>query len=623
MAMAIDDFHSCTILLLLLFHLGGTNALSTLHTNNTVSALVTLSCATFDDIEHGVISLEQADDYSNLQQVLHVRCNPGYDLFGPPKILCINDSWKIDQYPKCIARCHPPPKLSNGDVDIDMNLGTDKKYSKGTVATYSCHYGYLLQPSDGQYRVCEKGIWTGTNVSCVLSEKSSECKPLRDIDNGYLLHERVMTQLDPDDTFIVHYYCKSGYKLKGAAVLKCLPDGTWFPKVLPQCILTDEPNCPLPESYPHATSKIIAGNRLDDMVISGTEVEFNCLPKYRNANNPCEPSRMRCMEGKWMGMPPSCEIANECDCPPKVSWATSLIVTTTETGNKCHYPINTKVTYECMPEYELKGNIFLNCSSNGCWTPVEPPVCKIKQRYYYLETNGGEPIIFSLATGAVVLLILVIACLVIVCRKRKPFSRTVAIPPPVPRSDLADHASLLHPPDRLALIAFADGMQVGQSGLPTYEEATRDRSGGIGAQAARLQRPPWPSLAGRRSRNSPNPDNMLFTRQGSFASHTASSRSGGDPMGSTDTMAVSENSTTVTLDTASSHSGSQPASCRAHCGSLASFDTSSVLNTEGVPLLEESELEEIQCGETVSLAMENRSMCDSSSYKLSTASDIA
>lgn len=52
-------------------------------------------------------------------------------------------------------------------------------------------------------------------------------------------------------------------------------------------------------------------------------------------------------------------------------------------------------------------------------------------------------------------------------------------------------------------------------------------------------------------------------------------------MGSTDTMAVSENSTTVTLETASSISGSQPASCRAHCGSLASFDTNSVLNTEG------------------------------------------
>lgn len=55
-------------------------------------------------------------------------------------------------------------------------------------------------------------------------------------------------------------------------------------------------------------------------------------------------------------------------------------------------------------------------------------------------------------------------------------------------------------------------------------------------------------------------------------------------MGSTDTMTVSEVSTNVTLDTVSSHtcsSGSQTASCRAICGSLASFDTSSVLNTEG------------------------------------------
>lgn len=52
-------------------------------------------------------------------------------------------------------------------------------------------------------------------------------------------------------------------------------------------------------------------------------------------------------------------------------------------------------------------------------------------------------------------------------------------------------------------------------------------------------------------------------------------------MGSTDTMTPSEVSTNVTLDTVSSHSGSQPASCRAICGSLASFDTSSVLNNEG------------------------------------------
>lgn len=52
-----------------------------------------------------------------------------------------------------------------------------------------------------------------------------------------------------------------------------------------------------------------------------------------------------------------------------------------------------------------------------------------------------------------------------------------------------------------------------QSALPTYEEATRERTG---FTSNRLQRPHWPSLGGRRSRNSPNPDGGYVTRQGSL-----------------------------------------------------------------------------------------------------------
>lgn len=70
--------------------------------------------------------------------------------------------------------------------------------------------------------------------------------------------------------------------------------------------------------------------------------------------------------------------------------------------------------------------------------------------------------LISIATGAGVLLLLLIICLAIVCRRRKPLSRAVPLPQPVPRPDLADHAALLHHPDRLALIAYADGIQVGQ-----------------------------------------------------------------------------------------------------------------------------------------------------------------
>lgn len=65
----------------------------------------------------------------------------------------------------------------------------------------------------------------------------------------------------------------------------------------------------------------------------------------------------------------------------------------------------------------------------------------------------------------------------------------------------------------------------------------------------------------------------------------AANVNGIDPMGSTDTMTASEVSTNITLDTVSSHtcsSGSQMASCRGNCGSLASFDTNSIANIEGI-----------------------------------------
>lgn len=50
-----------------------------------------------------------------------------------------------------------------------------------------------------------------------------------------------------------------------------------------------------------------------------------------------------------------------------------------------------------------------------------------------------------------------------------------------------------------------------QSTLPTYEEATRQNGG---FAPGRMQRPHWPSLGMRRTRNSPNPD--LGNRQGSL-----------------------------------------------------------------------------------------------------------
>lgn len=84
------------------------------------------------------------------------------------------------------------------------------------------------------------------------------------------------------------------------------------------------------------------------------------------------------------------------------------------------------------------------------------------------DTDDINPTLISIATGAGVLCLLLIICLTIVCRRKKHMSRAMAIPPPRPRPDLGDHAVLVRQPDRLALIAFAEGLQNGQVSFCSY-----------------------------------------------------------------------------------------------------------------------------------------------------------
>lgn len=83
----------------------------------------------------------------------------------------------------------------------------------------------------------------------------------------------------------------------------------------------------------------------------------------------------------------------------------------------------------------------------------------------FLEVSNLNAVLIFTATGAIVLTMLLVICIVTMCRKRKPLSRGVTLAPAVQRGDMGDHASLLHHPDRLALIAFADGMQNDQVSL--------------------------------------------------------------------------------------------------------------------------------------------------------------
>merc|ERR1719500_1557340 len=189
--------------------------------------------------------------------------------------------------------------------------------------------------------------------------------------------------------------------------------------------------------------------------------------------------------------------------------------------------------------------------------------------------------------------------------------------------------------DRVALIAFADQDPVV---LPSYEDALReDRMEGRGPRmmTASGYRQHHAAAHRQRSRHHPGPETHLTgaagkvysreqgpTRSGGGAgnrrrphepdavshsslgwsgrpqsgSNSASLRSGS--VQSVETVGNSEG--TNTSNGTETSGASQTPSCRALAGSLASFDTSSIVNTEGVPLLEENEFETEGSGNSVS-----------------------
>lgn len=198
---------------------------------------ITTLCPSYKEVEHAaILLLEQIAGDDESQQTLHIQCNPGYELVGPPKILCIHGQWEQTKRPQCVALCDIPPYISNGEFQIEGNQTDNGMYKKGVLVTYSCKNGYKLIPPESRYRVCEKGIWTGAHASCVI-EEVPDCNPPKDISNGYYVHEK---STEFSGMYSVgqrlHFSCKSGFMLIGAPVQQCLEDGVWSPKLPPICI---------------------------------------------------------------------------------------------------------------------------------------------------------------------------------------------------------------------------------------------------------------------------------------------------------------------------------------------------------------------------------------------------
>ncbi|KAJ8919256.1 hypothetical protein NQ315_003839 [Exocentrus adspersus] len=196
-------------------------------------------CPQLEKISNGNIMIEKL---TGRKKVATITCEHGYDIEGNNIIYCVDGQWEIyNSLPQCNRRCLPPPYLENGALEIEGEKDVDGSYRKGTVASYSCSNGYELMPRSSNMRVCEKGVWTGPVATCVPNViQVIGCPMPKTIDNGYFVQENT-EELEGYSSFgqRLHYNCKAEYSLRGPRVRQCLEDGSWSPKLQPDCVSRD------------------------------------------------------------------------------------------------------------------------------------------------------------------------------------------------------------------------------------------------------------------------------------------------------------------------------------------------------------------------------------------------
>ena len=388
-------------------------------------------------------------------------------------MVCHRGSWE-GSIPACVSpqskpvprrsHCSSPPKIPNGyyitDTDSDTPLALPKlsergQYERGTIARYHCQEGYIIRTYQGQdtYRCLANGI-----------------TPFYSFNFFNLMQFLLLFQI-----------------------------GVWSPKVPPVCIKLeqnhfqdplDEIMCPSPSPIPNTDFERMEGWLTSNGAIHGTVLEYSCSIGYRDSRTPCLPTRRTCHAGKWVGNMPACVAFDFCERPPSISHG--FMVTSPENN----YRIWTEIYYECHPGYQMRGSKSLKCHPTGCWSPNDLPQCI---REDLIDNNwsadtGSLPLVISLvtvSTGLAVIALFTTSCLVVLCRRKggavphppgpAHWSTTVTVTPdcrtannPSRNNTVNDAMLRRHEQDRMALIAFADGMQ--QVTLPSYEEALRDNN---------------------------------------------------------------------------------------------------------------------------------------------------
>uniref|UniRef100_A0A8C4L3R5 Sushi domain-containing protein n=1 Tax=Equus asinus asinus TaxID=83772 RepID=A0A8C4L3R5_EQUAS len=191
------------------------------------------SCGTPPEPFNGMVHINTDTQFGS---TVNYSCNEGYRLIGSLSAACLlsgnNVTWDKEA-PLCESiSCEPPPAISNGDYY--SSNGNVFKYA--TVVTYRCLTGpdgeKLFDLVGEQSIFCtskdnQLGVWSSPPPQCVSASKCTT----PEVENGIRLSgNKSLFSLSE----IVRFRCQPGFVMKGSNVVQCWANNTWVPE-LPSC----------------------------------------------------------------------------------------------------------------------------------------------------------------------------------------------------------------------------------------------------------------------------------------------------------------------------------------------------------------------------------------------------
>ncbi|KAK7100185.1 sushi, von Willebrand factor type A, EGF and pentraxin domain-containing protein 1-like isoform X2 [Littorina saxatilis] len=273
-------------------------------------------------------------------QTVDFRCLPGYRIGGSSFSTCLENGYWTNAAPVCVpVTCGTPPTISHA---LPPRAST---YNAGDTMSYTCELGYEVE--GGATLICDNdGSWAGIYPQCI----DVVCDAPPPIEHASLVGRGDRGAGSMPAGGWVQYQCDEGFTFEGDhdGRLSCQRGGAWSSDA-PRCVHIDCGQPPVPYFASVTTTGTTAGS----------VAVVTCMRGYRLPGGDSRMEVVCDVSGTWAGTDTvHCEPL-DCFQPPGIANMAAMEGINTTFG--------TRVSYECLPGYELAGDADIECSEAGLW----------------------------------------------------------------------------------------------------------------------------------------------------------------------------------------------------------------------------------------------------------------